>query len=153
MVFRYLNTEIRSSSMKGASVFKISDSTILAFHAMAILTSDLERSYSVKEMALELKVSGNHLSKVLQRLAKAGYVNSVRGPNGGFSAAKKAGQSSLLELYELNEGPLPVKGCLFGTPRCKAGTCRLNDFLEDIGGRIENFLSKTNLSQLTTTKG
>ncbi len=138
--------------MRGSCIFRISDATILGLHAMAILTADLKRSFSVKEIASYLKVSENHLSKVLQRLAKAGYVNSVRGPSGGFSAARKASQISLLELYELIEGPIPVSGCLLGTPRCRAKTCRLNDFLRDIGSQMEKFLAKTKLSQLTTMK-
>lgn len=139
--------------MRRSSILKISEATSLAVHAMAILSSDPKRMFSVKEIATEIDISEAHLSKVLQRLSKAGYVSSVRGPRGGFAVCKRADKVTLLDLYELIEGPLEPGGCLFDIPRCSEGKCVVSEFFEDINRQIRDFLARTSLSDLGICKG
>ncbi|MEA3222643.1 MAG: Rrf2 family transcriptional regulator [Thermodesulfobacteriota bacterium] len=134
--------------MRRSSILKISEATSLAIHAMAILSSDPKRSFCVKEIATELDISEAHLSKVLQRLSKAGYVSSARGPRGGFAVCKRADKTTLLDLYELIEGPLELGGCLFDIPRCSEGKCVVSEFFEDINRHIRDFLTRARLSDL-----
>lgn len=43
-----------------------------------------EQSFTTDEIACEFRISRNHLTKVVQDLAKAGYVRTQRGAGGGF---------------------------------------------------------------------
>ena len=92
---------------------RVSEATSLALHAMALLTGDGSRPLSCHEMAEALQVSEAHLSKVLQRLGKQGFVSSLRGPKGGFRLARDPEDVSLLEIYEAIEGPVQFSNCLF----------------------------------------
>jgi len=72
------------------SVLRISEAASLAMHAMMALAAQPEHRRSAQDLARQLDVSLAHLAKVLQRLAKAGYVASTRGPKGGFTLALPA---------------------------------------------------------------
>ena len=58
-------------------------------------------------------VSENHVAKVLQQLARAGIVRSVRGASGGYQLAKNPRELTMLEVVEALEGPVRSKcgGC------------------------------------------
>jgi len=90
-------------------VLRISEAASLGMHAMVLLASDRGRVLSAHEVAARLNASEAHLSKVMQRLGRAGLVQSVRGPRGGFSLARSPDAVTLLEVYEaaLGEPALP----------------------------------------------
>jgi len=92
-----------------SGVLKISNAATIALHAMTYLAAFPDNKHMTKEIASLHQVSEAHLSKVLQRLTRAGLVKAVRGPKGGFSLAKSADEISLLEVYETIEGTL--EGC------------------------------------------
>ena len=54
-----------------ASIIQISEAASLALHSMVMLAASPERSLTVKEITARTGVSEAHLSKVMQRLAKA----------------------------------------------------------------------------------
>jgi Rrf2 family protein len=85
----------------------------------------------------------------MQRLSRAGYVRSVRGPKGGFSLIKQAEDISLLEIYELIEGPLVVDDCLLSDRICGPGLCPLGGTLRDANIKLKNYFDSTMISELT----
>jgi len=132
-----------------ASVLNISDAAALALHAMAFLASKPDRRLAAGEIASELQVSEAHLSKVMQRLAKAGLVKSARGPHGGFVLGRPADEIRLLDAYEAIEGPLGDNHCLLGIPTCGAKRCILGNLAEGVNSRVRGYLTKTKLSKLS----
>ncbi len=132
--------------MPGA--LKISEAASLGMHSMGLLAADPQRSLSVKAIASTFRVSENHLSKVLQRLAKVGLLSSVRGPKGGFSLARSPEEITLLEVYEATEGPIEPTGCLFGLPLCDGTACILGSVLFEANRNLWEHLSKTTLAQV-----
>jgi Rrf2 family protein len=56
-------------------------------------------------------VPAHYLAKNLQAMARAGLVESVSGPKGGFRLTKPAGQITLLEVVEAIDGPEPSFRC------------------------------------------
>ncbi|MCK4620269.1 MAG: Rrf2 family transcriptional regulator, partial [Desulfobacterales bacterium] len=66
-----------------SNIIKISEAASMAIHAMVFLASESGRIVPSREIATTLRSSEAHLSKVMQRLAKAGLVSSTRGPKGG----------------------------------------------------------------------
>jgi Rrf2 family protein len=133
-------------------VFKVSEAASLALHAMTVLATNPGRAISTSEIAEGLGVSENHLSKVFQRLARAGLVRSTRGPKGGFSLDRAADDLTLLDVYEAIEGPLVPRSCLFGRPVCN-GQCILGDLLHSVNTQIHDRLATTKLSSLPELEG
>jgi Rrf2 family protein len=127
--------------------FKISEAASLALHTMALLASGEEKVISAKESASTLNVSEAHLAKVLQRLSQAGYVDSARGPKGGFYLKKSPEDISLLEIYELMEGKIEPRNCLLDRPICRNGECIFGDRLVRMRDEIKEHLSNTSLSE------
>jgi Rrf2 family protein len=126
----------------------ISEAASLALHAMALLASPTRRNLSAREMASALRVSSHHLSKVMQRLARAGLVDSVRGPHGGFKLARRAEAITLLQIYEAIEGELPTKqSCLLHKPAC-SGKCILGGLMSQMSGEMRDYLARTTLESL-----
>lgn len=136
-----------------SNVLKISEAASLAIHAMVYLAAKPERRVSSTEIAGVLDVSEAHLSKVFQRLVKAGLADSVRGRNGGFTLTRDAKHITLLEIYEFIEGPLVLTQCLLGKPVCRGDRCILGNLLETVDKRVRNYLAKTKLMALTEIYG
>jgi len=131
------------------TALRVSEATSLALHAMALLAQNGLHALSCNEMATTLSVSEAHLSKVLQRLGKQGFVSSTRGPKGGFRLAKPAGAVSLLEVYEAIDGPVQFSNCLFETPVCEGnGQCIMGDLLASVDDQVLRYLRDTRLTDL-----
>lgn len=127
-----------------SNILKISEAASIALHAMLILAKNGERLTSVKDIAGKLGVSENHLSKVLQRLAKAGLVESIKGSKGGFKLAKKPEIINFLDIYEAIDGKFQPSACLLNRPSC-LHTCIMGDLMTSINKQVEEYFSKTNL--------
>jgi len=125
-----------------------SEAVSLALHAAVLLAANGDALVSTKQIASKLGVSEAHLSKVLQRLARMGFVTSVRGPKGGFRLGKSARRITLLQLYQAIEGPLPRQDCLFDKPICDGKGCILGEVLRTVNKNVEKHLATTTVSQL-----
>lgn len=127
------------------SLLKISEATTIALHAMMILTKNQDKLVSVKEIAKALDVSANHLSKVMQRLNKAGFIESIKGYNGGFKLAEKPENISFLEIYELFDGKIKDANCLLTEKKCD-NECVLGDLIITLNKQVKEKFSKIKLS-------
>ncbi len=132
-----------------AQVFHISEAASIAMHSMTLLACEPDRMRTTHEMAEALHVSEAHLSKVLQRLNKAGLVKAVRGPKGGFILARPGDKIFLLDIFEAMEGPLSETTCLLGKPVCRGEKCILGGLIEDVNHEVRQYLSTTRLADLT----
>ena len=134
------------------SVIRMSEATALGLHAMAAIAERTLRDtgglLTVHAMAESLDASANHLSKVLQRLSHGGLVRAVRGPGGGYALAKTASEISLLDIYELFEGPLALSGCLFSDSACERSVCIMGGLIDRVNHEVRDYLEHTTLNTL-----
>ncbi len=128
-------------------VVKFTEASAIALHTMTILAGRPDRYLTVSDVATKLPVSENHLAKVLQRLARAGLVESVRGPGGGFVLRRPASEITLLDVHEAIEGRFVVADCLFSHPSC-TGDCVLGDTLREANTLVHARLAHTSLADL-----
>jgi Rrf2 family protein len=126
-------------------VVKISEAASLALHGMAVLAGHPDEPFSTTQLAERISASEAHLSKVLQRLAKADLVSSTRGPGGGFKLSKPPNEISLLEIYEAIDGKLSAVDCLLQRKVC-SGECMLGGLIERTNRQVSQYLSETKLS-------
>lgn len=130
-------------------ILSISQAASLAIHTMAFMASKPSQTFSVTYMASLLSASPHHLSKVLQRLKKMGFITSSRGPGGGFQIGDHWQNTSLMDIYEAIEGPWQPVKCLLSRSVCGgAQNCFFGSLLTDLNDRIEKTLSETKLSDL-----
>lgn len=132
------------------NVLKISEAASLALHTVVLLAVDTAKLYTTREIAELLGVSEAHLSKVMQRLVKEGIVSSIRGPKGGFSLAADPAKTSLLEVFEIIEGPLIHTDCLLSRRVCDGKNCILGTLLQDTNKAVHDYLERTMLAQLVS---
>ncbi len=133
------------------SPVKISEAASLALNATALMVGEEAGRLSTDAMAERLNASVAHLHKVLQRLAKSGLVVSSRGPGGGYGLARPPEGVTLLELYEVVEGPLEISHCPLGEPMCGyKKQCPLGHALSKAGEELKEALSKTTLADYRT---
>jgi len=129
-------------------MLRISEAGSLAMHTMGLLAENNDRIFTTRDIASSLSASEAHLSKVLQRLARGGFVASTRGPTGGFRIAKPIKKITLLQIYELIEGPLETDSCLFERPVCNSTACIFGDLIRSTNEHAKQYLSKTKLSDI-----
>ena len=128
---------------------KISDAASIGMHAVAFLAGSSDKPFSNKEIAGKLDVSEAHLSKVLQRLSKAGLITSYRGPKGGFMLRSNGSDITLLDVIEAIEGPLELSNCLFDKPICVFEDCIIGNMLVSVNEQIRQHLIDTKLLQFS----
>lgn len=127
------------------NILKISEAASLAIHSLIILTQNKDKIVSVKEISRLLDVSVNHLSKVMQRLNKAGLIFSTKGYNGGFKLLEEPENINFLQIYELFDGKLKDSSCLLSKSKCH-GECIFGDLISSINKRVRDKFVNTSLS-------
>lgn len=131
-------------------ILNFSEAFNIAVHALAFLASrGLTKPASTSQVAISLGVSEAHLSKVFQRLTKAGFVTPVRGPRGGFKLARPPGSVTLLEVYEAIDGAvLKVGHCLLEGSECTRSLCVFGNLLSNVSAQVDEYFSRTTLTDL-----
>lgn len=66
----------------------------------------------IKEIAARQEISEKYLEQIISVLHKAGYVRSIRGPQGGYFMTKKPEEYTVGMILRLTEGSLAPVLCL-----------------------------------------
>jgi Rrf2 family protein len=129
-----------------AGILRFSEAANLALHACAVLASmDQTEPVSHDRIASALGVSPSHLGKVMQKLVRAGILESVRGALGGFSLSADPSSLTLLQILESVDGPVAGSGCLLGKKVCSGGRCPLSTLSDKVSGIVTDGLGKLTL--------
>lgn len=67
---------------------------------------------SIKDVASRQSISDKYLEQIISVLNKAGYVKSVRGPQGGYTLKKKPEDYTVGMILRLTEGSLAPVACV-----------------------------------------
>ena len=85
----------------------------------------------VQQVADAYGISVNHLAKVAQTLVRAGWVESVRGRNGGFTITPAALEVSIGEIFRYTETNMELVACFGSEESCVIEpVCGLKHLLE-----------------------
>jgi Rrf2 family nitric oxide-sensitive transcriptional repressor len=117
------------------------------------LAGEPERLFTTEEIANELAISRNHLTKVVRELADAGIVVTHRGAGGGFRLARPARAISIGEVVRRLEDRHAIVECFRSdggacvlTPRC-----RLKARLKHAAELFLKDLDRTTLAECAVT--
>lgn len=83
----------------------------ILLHAALLADKDAEGLLSIAEVAEAHAISRNHAMKVVNLLANAGLLETVRGRGGGFRLGQPAGEIRLGQVVRLTEPCLSPADC------------------------------------------
>lgn len=124
----------------------VSEAVNLAIHAMLVLSANPKRRISTVMIAEHLRVSSSHLAKVMQRLAIAGLVSSMRGTTGGFVLACDPQKVSIAQIVDVIDQGKFTSSCLLKMPRCKEGHCPVSDLHKNLHSIMRERFEQVHLS-------
>src|SRR5690349_23086375 len=101
-------------------------STDFALRALMRLAAEPDRHMNTEELAREIGVPRNHLQKLVQALAEAGLVRTLRGARGGVLLARPAAEVRLGTVVRWLERDQALVECFRrdGGTCCMIPTCR-----------------------------
>ena len=130
-----------------ANFISLSEAASLAIHSMALMAAS-DAKLNVNQIADVTGASRNHLAKVLQVLVKYGYLDSNRGPKGGFMLKRSADEINLLEIYELIEGSVEKKYCSLHNHPCPFSECIFGGMVQQFTSDFTDYLRNKKLSEI-----
>ncbi|MDR2905099.1 MAG: Rrf2 family transcriptional regulator [Helicobacteraceae bacterium] len=118
----------------------------------AIAIAKEESGLDVAALSERLGFSRSFLSKILQRLAKAGILRSKKGCGGGFTLAASAKSITIQQLVRSAErDSATVFSCSRPTKRGACASpkdCPVLPLLKKLQDKIDNVLAETTLADL-----
>ena len=113
----------------------------LAMHAQ-------ERAVKLNAISQRRQISLSYLEQLFAKLRRAGLVESVRGPGGGYVLARPPEQINIAEIIFAAEDRLDATLCS-GKANCERGqACLTHHLWENLNRTINDYLSGITLARL-----
>ncbi len=124
-----------------------------ALRTAVYLTEHRERGAVIaSELATQLAIPSNYLSKILHQLARDGLLISQRGKAGGFRLARAPERITLAEVIEGFDPVGERRRCLLGKTMCSdRSPCAAHERWRDHSARHASFFHETTLAMLVPT--
>lgn len=121
-----------------------------AIRAFVQLAAVPEGKYAmVKQIAEEADIPSHFLAKILQQLARKGFLRSSKGPTGGFCLRVPAAELSLLNIVDSVDGLADFERCPAGMAECNDNApCGMHDSWKALRNRIMEYLERTTIEDL-----
>jgi Rrf2 family cysteine metabolism transcriptional repressor len=106
---------------------------------------------SIKEITERQGISFSYLEQILHKLGKAGLIESVRGPAGGYLLARKPSELTIGDIVRVLEGPIALSHCLEPgeSADChQAEDCVARMVWAKVGAKIEEALDSISFDDL-----
>ena len=123
--------------------------TSYALRALAALPDD-GGFFLSKDLADYLGLPGPFLSKILQSLAQAGLLQSVRGPRGGYRLGRPAHRISVRQVVKAMDGGSGCAICPLGFVNCGSGhaPCPFHGVWCELNERLDQTLDTITVADL-----
>jgi Rrf2 family iron-sulfur cluster assembly transcriptional regulator len=103
-----------------------------------------------REIAAAQDAPEGYLAKVVQSLARAGVLRTVRGNRGGIVLARPAAEISVREVCEAIEGPTMFHRCDQRVEPCVTGPCATHAFWARVEAMLTRELESTTFAALVS---
>jgi Rrf2 family protein len=101
------------------------------------------------EIAARHRIPEPYLDHLLTTLRRAGFIRSVRGPQGGHELVRKPAEVRLDDVLEALEGSLSPSACLDDNSPCaKSGGCPQRDLWQEVHNATIEILHRTTIADL-----
>ncbi len=132
----------------------LSNSCKYGIRAVVYLASRHTRNnIGIREISKDLGLPSPFLAKILQQLAKQKILNSVKGPNGGFTLKKKPESITMLDIVKIIDGDNLFKNCLIHDGACNdvrksRKACPVHDDYSVIRSNIDTLFRNKTIAEL-----
>ena len=107
-----------------------------------------------KGIADQAAIPSPFLAKLLQQLARDGFLTSGKGPHGGFRLAQPPEQVSMLHIVDAIDGAGRYDRCIGGNAECTdRSACGMHDSWMALRSRIIDYLGGTSVADLAKALG
>ncbi len=118
---------------------------------------------SLKKIAEKYDISESYLEQLFAKLKKSGYIDTVRGPQGGYFLSNKPEEITVGMILRTLEGDITTSECISKEVCSRESICATRVIFEKIENSINNVIDnitladmceerKTNLDKLTEEK-
>lgn len=126
---------------------KRADYGLIALKHLAIRQH--EGSASAKEIAASYRIPLPLLSKILQTLARKGFLTAEQGIRGGYRLARDPKQISALEVVQAIDGPIILTSCFTEHGECdQSERCTVREPLRKVHEGILELLAGISISDV-----
>jgi Rrf2 family iron-sulfur cluster assembly transcriptional regulator len=112
---------------------------------------DVGKATCLSDIAARQQISLAYLEQLFARLRRAGLVESVRGPGGGYRLSRPLAQTNIADIVLAVDEPLEATRCaLNDSSGCMGGgeRCLTHGLWAALGGQIKTFLSGVSLEDV-----
>ena len=103
----------------------------------------------LREIAEAEDLPSPFLSAILNKLVAAGFLESSRGPSGGYWLTRPPAELTLYDIKAAVDGVAELDACAAGRAVCSDETpCPLHDAWKPIRERIRHYLEETTLADM-----
>ncbi len=106
---------------------------------------------ALSEVARRQDISLSYLEQLFSRLRRAGLVNGVRGPGGGYSLARPPDDMRISDVMLAVDEPMRATRCMPGSPegcRQNRARCSTHDLWEELGRQVQIFLGSLTIADV-----
>lgn len=130
---------------------RLTTHTDFALRTLMYLAARPQRA-TASEIAQLYGISTNHLAKVVNQLARLGYVRSIRGIGGGIELAQQPQDIRLGEVIEALEGNMHLLECVATENVCAIESfCKLKGALAEAERIQLDYLNNVTLADVAPT--
>jgi Rrf2 family transcriptional regulator, nitric oxide-sensitive transcriptional repressor len=109
---------------------------------------------NVAAVAEFFQISRDHVAKVVQQLARLGFVRAIRGVGGGIELARPSEEIRIGEVIEQIEGNMHLLECVTVDGVCTIQPgCRLRTVLQEAERIQQEYLDSVRLSDIVQVGG
>jgi Rrf2 family protein len=131
---------------------KKTDYALLALHYLA--SEEASGVASTRMIAERFDIPGELLAKILQQLARDGFVAAHKGVHGGYHLARPAHAISVAQVVQAMDGAMTFTACSPRDARCdQFATCTVRDRLWRVKERILSVLQDVTLADMDDSGG
>jgi Rrf2 family nitric oxide-sensitive transcriptional repressor len=136
---------------------RLTDYTDYSLRVMLYLAVRPEGLSTIQEISDAYGISKNHLMKIVQQLGELGWVETVRGRNGGLRLKERSAALTIGEVVRRTESDFSIVGCFAGDDvphrRCVIEPhCRLKSVLAAARDAFLGELDKHTVAELALPK-
>ncbi|MFN0051894.1 MAG: RrF2 family transcriptional regulator [Planctomycetales bacterium] len=126
----------------------LSQTVEYALRAAVYLADQSSQPRTTEQIAEITCVPQAYLSKVMQGLARAGLVKSLRGVHGGFVLARRPDQMTILEVVNAVDPIQRIRTCPLGLSTHGVNLCPLHRRLDAALSSVEQAFAGTTLAEI-----
>ena len=112
------------------------------------VTAMIDLALKLNSISERQQISLSYLEQLFSKLRRAGLVESIRGPGGGYILGRDAGEINIAQIIAAAEDELDATLCK-GKANCQSGApCLTHNLWENLNHTINAYLSSVTLAGL-----